>query len=402
MAVIATTPSAVLGNLTTDDLPEGTRNLYHTVSRVESAVSSYVTAGTGISIVHGSMEGGAPELTISATERPSSVDVSVNPPSSPSAGDMWLSAETMQLYVRFDDADSAQWVAVVTSPSSAVGGAARIEFADSAPATPNDGDLWVDTESMELFAYYDDGDSEQWVALRTSPKSFLGATVKFGSSPPANPSVGDMWIHSESMRLYAWYEDPDSDQWIEISPSIDNLSLAGVDTDGLREGSSNLWFTDERAQDAVASFLQAGAGVTLTEDDGADSLLLRAGASVGTSPPSDPAPGSIWIDSETSRTYLYYSDGDSSQWVETRAPASALILDGSVTTDSIPEGTTNPNRRYHSDSRARAAVSAASGAIVDYDPSTGVIDVGRDRVRHARRTPRSPRGRESAPRRRET
>ena len=94
------------------------------------------------------------------------------------------------------------------------------------------------------------------------------------------------------------------------------MSLASVDTDDLNEGSANLYFTNERVDDRVADFLTAGNGITLTEDDNANSLKIDSGMSVGVSPPSNAVVGNSWIDSETGRPYVYWNDGSSTQWVE--------------------------------------------------------------------------------------
>jgi hypothetical protein len=45
-------------------------------------------------------------------------------------------------------------------------------------------------------------------------------------------------------------------------------------TDNLPEGSTNLYFTDERVDDRVASLLLAGEGIDLAYDDGAGSLTV--------------------------------------------------------------------------------------------------------------------------------
>ena len=45
--------------------------------------------------------------------------------------------------------------------------------------------------------------------------------------------------------------------------------LATKDTGDIAEGSSNLYFTDERVDDRVNALLQAGSNITLTYDDAA-------------------------------------------------------------------------------------------------------------------------------------
>jgi hypothetical protein len=42
---------------------------------------------------------------------------------------------------------------------------AQVLMADTAPASPFSGMLWYDTASSQLFIYYDDGTSAQWVAV---------------------------------------------------------------------------------------------------------------------------------------------------------------------------------------------------------------------------------------------
>ena len=48
-----------------------------------------------------------------------------------------------------------------------------------------------------------------------------GASVSVGETPPADPEEGDLWWDSsdDSGRLYVWYEDGNTNQWVETSPS---------------------------------------------------------------------------------------------------------------------------------------------------------------------------------------
>ncbi len=43
------------------------------------------------------------------------------------------------------------------------GGGASVTTSDTAPVSPSDGDLWYDSVSGRLYVYYDDGSSSQWV-----------------------------------------------------------------------------------------------------------------------------------------------------------------------------------------------------------------------------------------------
>jgi len=68
---------------------------------------------------------------------------------------------------------------------------------------------------------------------------------------------------------------------LTVAATEDDLS--NNDTDDLSEGSTNLYFTDERVDDRVNSLLTAGTGITLTYDDGADSLTIAGSAQYGDS-----------------------------------------------------------------------------------------------------------------------
>jgi hypothetical protein len=54
----------------------------------------------------------------------------------------------------------------------------------------------------------------------------------------------------------------------------------------------------------------------------------NVGMSVSSTPPSGIAPGAMWFNREIGRTFVYYDDGDSKQWIET-VPA------GTVDTNTI-------------------------------------------------------------------
>ena len=53
-------------------------------------------------------------------------------------------------------------------------------------------------------------------------------------------------------------------------------SISNFDTDNLSEGSSNLYFTNERVDDRVNALLTAGTNVSLTYDDAANTLTITS------------------------------------------------------------------------------------------------------------------------------
>lgn len=78
-------------------------------------------------------------------------------------------------------------------------------------------------------------------------------------------------------------------------------AIAAADTDDIQEGAGNLYFTDERAQDAVAAAIAAGTqtNITVTYDDVANSLSFEAENGVADSTTDDLTEGS---------SNLYFTD----------------------------------------------------------------------------------------------
>ena len=61
-----------------------------------------------------------------------------------------------------------------------------------------------------------------------------GSSVGISDTPPADPSAGDLWWNSTDGRLYIWYEDGDTDQWVDASPP-GSLDDGGVITPNLQQ-----------------------------------------------------------------------------------------------------------------------------------------------------------------------
>lgn len=82
-------------------------------------------------------------------------DIDDTPPSAPNAGDLWWNSNEGQMYIYYNDGTSSQWVPTA-SPSVAV--------QDTAPAG-YDGQLWLDSTDGSMYVYYTDpgGANAQWI-----------------------------------------------------------------------------------------------------------------------------------------------------------------------------------------------------------------------------------------------
>tara|TARA_B100000282_G_scaffold224207_1_gene167195 strand:- start:2414 stop:4819 length:2406 start_codon:yes stop_codon:yes gene_type:complete len=143
------------------------------------------------------------------------------------------------------------------------------------------------------------------------------------------------WSKANS-RWDAYYSDQTNGGTPFVKSSI-NADLSGNvtgtvsdisnhDTDALTEGSSNLYYTDERVDDRINALVQAGTNVSVVYDDVANTFTINAtatgsGYDLSANDTDDLAEGS---------TNLYYTDA--------RADARATLRINAATTDNISEG----------------------------------------------------------------
>ena len=180
-----------------------------------------------------------------------------------------------------------------------------IAVADIAPASPTSGDLWWNSNSGVLKIYYQDVDTSQWVDASPTASSVQGAKVITSDLPPMNPVQGDLWWNSSEGSLKVYFSDGDSNQWVDASPG-------GVITGG-------------------------GASVTTSD-----------------APPSNAADGDLWWKSDVGVLKIYYDDGNTQQWV-----------------DASPGGTSStPPSILHADVASFPAV-GASESLFAYADDTG-------------------------------
>ncbi len=113
----------------------------------------------------------------------------------------------------------------------------------------------------------------------------------------------------------------------------------------------------------------SGGGTTkFLRADGSWIDLGSSSTSLGTNPPTNPAPGDSWFDTDEGRTYIYYQDTDSSQWVEANPSWNGGIPVGSVTPNYLSIG--GPNWDASGNLTASGSITAASGVI------TGKLGIG--------------------------
>jgi hypothetical protein len=122
---------------------------------------------------------------------------------------------TGQSIFETDTGDSFIWDGSAWQPG---GGGGSIEISATAPSSPAAGDLWWDSDNGNLYIYYDDGTSQQWVAAN-GPQVFVGAAAPAGYQ-------GQLWFDSTTGKVYIYYDDGTSAQWVS---AIGGLNIQSSD-----------------------------------------------------------------------------------------------------------------------------------------------------------------------------
>ena len=141
------------------------------------------------------------ELNTNADEIDAAVGMAIvtssTRPSSPWTGQIIFETDTLVPYVW----DGSAW-------QVSGGGGGGVTVSDTAPSSPSEGDLWWDSGDGKLFVYYNDGSSSQWVDA-------AGPSVAVQSSAPTGYE-GQLWLDDTDGSMYVYYTDPGggSSQWI--------------------------------------------------------------------------------------------------------------------------------------------------------------------------------------------
>ena len=110
-------------------------------------------------------------------------------PATPWAGQIIFETDTLVPYVW----DGSAW-------QVAGGGGGSIEISATAPVSPSAGDLWWDSDDGKMFIYYDDGTTSQWVDA-------AGPSVAVQDTAPTGYE-GQLWLDSTDGSMYVYYTDP--------------------------------------------------------------------------------------------------------------------------------------------------------------------------------------------------
>lgn len=136
--------------------------------------------------------------------------VSATAPASPEEGAIWFDTESGLAFVYF----SSTWVEI-----GGPGAGANVAVSSVPPASPSEGDLWFDSDVAATFVYYD----SSWVEVGASGFAAVVADVE-----PSNPEAGQLWFNSTDGGTYIYYDST----WMEIGAAPFNTLLSTIDAKG--------------------------------------------------------------------------------------------------------------------------------------------------------------------------
>jgi len=366
---IASTKIAELNNFDTDDLAEGSTNLYYTDARVRAAVSA-----DGDLISYDSSTGA---FSTVAANFSGSWDVKM------AAADTGDLAEGSNLYytdararasVSVTDAggdgslsyDSSTGVFTFTGPSAAevrahFSGGTGIDITDgvvSEALSEVPGGSNIDPANDQL-VFLDASNSN--AAGRDTVVDFMSAVAGDGlgaASGVLAVNVDDSSIELDTDALRVKAAGITNDMLSGSIASTKIAELNNFDTDDLAEGSSNLYYLDSRARAAI-SVTDAGGDGSLAYD-----------SSTGVITYTGPSPAEVRAHFSADGDLISYDSSTGAfSSVAANLSASWDVKMAAADTDDLSEGASN---LYYTDARARAAVSA-DGDLISYDSSTGAF-----------------------------
>ena len=132
----------------------------------------------------------------SAIQPPVIVTYDNNPPDLNIEGFLWYNNIDQTLYIY----RNGTWVPVVD------GEYGPVFIGINPPLYPNMGDLWWDPVSGNLFVWYDDATSSQWMPATANSGSGLttSGSAYVGPFAPGAPYEGQMWFNSSNNTCQIW------------------------------------------------------------------------------------------------------------------------------------------------------------------------------------------------------
>jgi microcystin-dependent protein len=132
-------------------------------------------------------------------------------------GFLWWDTTEVQLKVY----NNGNWVPIHPTVSN------QVDVGANPPGGVGNGSLWWDTISGRMYIYYIDVDSAQWVvASPLSPPNSGGVTSGPNAPDPAESAEGDLWFNTLNQTLYVYTNS----NWVPTQNTVSGVSSVSAGT----------------------------------------------------------------------------------------------------------------------------------------------------------------------------
>ena len=99
-------------------------------------------------------------------------------------------------------------------------------------------------------------------------RTFETSNVSVSVNPPNSPAEGDLWWTPMEGNLFIWYDDGDSAQWVDASPAFIDIDYTRIE-----------YYIDQSVQDNAVSQISGTGIITVDPADGKGSVTIGADTS---------------------------------------------------------------------------------------------------------------------------
>lgn len=183
----------------------------------------------------------------------------------------------------------------------------------------------------DIFVAFYDTATEAWVSVSNSNWSFLNPTViQFNTAPADNQRIL-IYRCTDIDPLPAEFFPGNSikaadlnNNFFVMKSAIEEINTQAGSSDTLAQSAKSTADAANTAATNAVNTANTALSTANTADTNATNALNVANNATATeispNPPSNPSPGNVWFDSDTGKTFIYYQDSDSAQWVNLSPP----------------------------------------------------------------------------------